>query len=318
MNVFESIYQAVKLIPRGRVTTYGEIAKFVGINNPRIVGYALHVNPEPYITPCHRVVNKKGELAKAFAFGGVNVQASLLIEEGVEVTNGLVDMDEYFYSFKELQMDYKAVIFDLDGTLLDTLDDLANGVNYAMEKFSFPKFTKSEVRQMVGHGIRNLVYSALPTDKKDMLDTVLPVFREYYSAHSKDKTAPYDGIIELLKKLKQKGIKTAILSNKFDGAVKSLSKEYFGDLIDLPLGEGNGIKVKPDPEGMNYVFDTLGVNKDNSLYVGDSETDVVTGLGVGVKTIAVTWGFRDREVLVSAGATDFANTVEELEKIILG
>lgn len=215
-------------------------------------------------------------------------------------------------------MKYKAIIFDLDGTLLNTIDDLADGLNYAMREFSFPTYPISQVRLMVGHGVRNLVYTALPDDKKDMLETVLPVFKAYYGAHSNVKTAPYDGILDFLKKVKEKGIKTAILSNKFDGAVKALSKDYFGDLIDLPLGEGNGIKVKPDPEGMNYVFSKLGVKKEECLYVGDSETDVETGLNVGVDTVAVTWGFRDKDVLEKAGATIFADTVSEVEKILLG
>ena len=215
-------------------------------------------------------------------------------------------------------MKYEAVIFDLDGTLLNTIDDLADGVNYAMREFGFPTHSVDRVRQMVGNGVLNLVKRALPDDKKDMLDIVLPVFKEYYSAHSKDKTAPYAGVVELLQKIKQKGLKTAILSNKFDGAVKALSKEYFGDLIDLPIGEGNGVKVKPNPEGMNHVLSVFGLDKSKCLYVGDSEVDVETGLGVEIDFAIVTWGFRDKDVLSSAGATVFADNVKELEEIIFG
>lgn len=317
MNVFERVYDAVSLIPKGKVTTYGAIARFIGIRNARIVGYALHVNPKPYVIPCHRVVNAKGELSKAFAFGGENVQCSLLIDEGVQVVDGKVDLAEYFCFPKENIMKYDLVIFDLDGTLLNTIDDLADGVNYAMREFSFPTHSVDKVKKMVGNGVRNLITRALPDDKKDMIDIVLPVFKEYYSAHSNDKTAPYAGIVELLQKIKANGMKTAILSNKFDGAVKALSKEYFGDLIDLPMGEGKGIKVKPDPEGMNFVLEYFDVNKSRCLYVGDSEVDVVTALGVDIDYAIVTWGFRDRDVLENAGATVFADSVDELEKIIL-
>ena len=129
-----------------------------------------------------------------------------------------------------------------------------------------------------------------------------------------DSLLGYHG--EMVQKIKANGIKTAILSNKFDGAVKALSKEYFGDLIDLPLGEGNGIKVKPDPDGMNYVLDTFGIDKSRCLYVGDSEVDVVTALGVDIDFAVVTWGFRDKDVLKSAGATLFVDTTEQLEKVI--
>jgi phosphoglycolate phosphatase len=263
------------------------------------------------------VVNRFGELTKAFAFGGMDVQAELLRAEGVEVVGGRVELEKYFSPIEEISMKYKAVIFDLDGTLLDTIEDLAGGVNYAMRCFNFPEYSVEEVRSFVGNGVRNLILRALPESKKDMIDTVLPVFKEYYGAHSKDKTAPYEGIIELLVALKQKGVKTAILSNKFDGAVKALAEEYFPGLIDYALGEGNGVKVKPDPEGMNHVFEVLGVKKEESLYIGDSEVDVVTAIGVGVDLVAVSWGFRDKEVLLEHGATVVADSVRELHDMLV-
>ncbi len=214
-------------------------------------------------------------------------------------------------------MKIKTVIFDLDGTLLNTLDDLSDGVNYTLRKFGFKQRTIEEVRAFVGNGVKNLILRALPEDKKDMLDKCLPVFKEYYGEHNAVKTAPYEGIIELLTRLKEKGIRTAIVSNKYDLAVKQLQESTFGGLIDFALGEGNGIKVKPDPEGIYYAMDKIGATKDSCVYVGDSEVDVITARGAGLKCITVTWGFRDEQTLRALSPDMIARSVEELEKLIL-
>lgn len=213
-------------------------------------------------------------------------------------------------------MKFKAVIFDLDGTLLNTLDDLADGVNYALRQFGYAERTIEEVRVFVGNGVRNLIYRALPDDKKDMLDTVLPVFKTYYGAHSAVKTAPYIGIMDVLEVLKEKNIRTAIVSNKFDLAVKELSKKTFKGLIDFALGEGNGIATKPAPDGIYAAIKELQVDPKDCVYVGDSEVDIVTARNAGLPCISVTWGFRDEELLRSLGAEYVAHDTQELLEII--
>lgn len=215
-------------------------------------------------------------------------------------------------------MKFKTVIFDLDGTLLNTLDDLADGVNYTLRYFGYAERTIDEVRAFVGNGVRNLIIRALPDDKKDLVDTVLPVFKEYYGAHSSVKTAPYKGILDLLKMLKEKGVSTAIVSNKYDLAVKELSKNTFKGLIDFALGEGNGIGIKPAPDGIYAAIKELNANLDDCVYVGDSEVDVLTAHNAGLPCISVTWGFRDEELLVSLGSEYVVHNTEELLNLILG
>ena len=210
-------------------------------------------------------------------------------------------------------MRYKAVIFDLDGTVLSTLDDLADSVNYALRTNGLPERTETEVRGFVGNGIRRLIESSVPSGcDATIVDRVLATFSDYYGKHSADKTHPYDGVIEMMTHLKGEGVKIAVLSNKADWAVSGLCKRYFGGLVEYSMGEIQGIPRKPSPEGVLVMLEKLGVAADDCVYVGDSEVDVVTARNAGMDCIAVDWGFRDRCQLVDAGASVIVSSPDEL------
>ena len=205
----------------------------------------------------------------------------------------------------------KTILFDLDGTLLDTLQDLADSVRYAFRATNLPEPENKAVRKALGNGARNLIETLLPEGKKDLIDETLAVFRAYYQTHSHIKTCPYDGIPALLEKLTADGYKMGVVSNKPDSAVKVLGETYFS-ILPLHLGEREGIKRKPNPDPIEFALKELGGKKENCLYVGDSEVDVKTGENTGIPCIAVTWGFRDRDVLEEAGAKILVDTAEEL------
>ncbi|MBR4288745.1 MAG: HAD family hydrolase [Clostridia bacterium] len=209
----------------------------------------------------------------------------------------------------------KAVFFDLDGTLLDTLSDLACATNYSLEKLGFPRRSVKEIRAFVGNGIGRLLTLALPEDKKDAIDKILPTFREYYGSHSEISTCPYEGILSLLDRLKAEGYVLAVISNKPDSALQPLVKKYF-PFIEFAVGEREGIRRKPFPDSIEEALLHLGVNKNEVLYVGDSEVDVETAANAKIPCIAVTWGFRDRDELIAGGAAHLADTVDELYKLI--
>ena len=211
----------------------------------------------------------------------------------------------------------KAVIFDLDGTLLNTATDLANAVNYALDKHGKKTYSVPEVVKMVGHGVKNLISSALGSDDEEFVSEVLKDFKSYYGEHNADFTTAYDGVIDMLKTLKQNGIKTAIASNKYDGAVKKLSNIYFGDLIDIALGECENVARKPCPDMLNNALSYLGVNATDCVYVGDSDVDIITANNAGMDCVSVGWGFRDKAFLVQNGATVIAETVPQLTKTLL-
>lgn len=211
---------------------------------------------------------------------------------------------------------YKTIIFDLDGTLLDTLDDLTIATNAALQKFGFPLRTKEEVRAFVGNGIKKLIERALGAPMEG-LDEVLEEFKRYYTAHCADATKPYEGILPLLKELKRRGVQTAVLSNKADFAVKKLAQEYFDGLLLAAVGEneGAGIRKKPAPDSLFAVMKQLNASAETTLYVGDSEVDIETAKNAGVACLCVTWGFRDREFLEAKGGALFVNRpMEILEK----
>ena len=209
------------------------------------------------------------------------------------------------------------VIFDLDGTLMNTLDDICDSTNYALASFGFPSRTLSEVRAFVGNGIRLLIERAVPPNtEKEKVDEVFSCFKSYYLSHSKIKTAPYPGIIDLLKTLKERGYKIAIVSNKIQEGVSELSEEYFAGLIDIAIGERAGYKTKPDPDLVNIAIDTLKIDKKDAVYIGDSDVDVLTAKNSDLDMIAVTWGFRDRAFLESHGATTFINTPSQLLSLL--
>ena len=213
---------------------------------------------------------------------------------------------------------YKAIIFDLDGTLLDTLDDLTAAVNYALQKKNLPLRTREEVRSFVGNGILKLMERSAGADNIALAPDLLQQFKGYYASHCADETKPYDGVMKLLESLKNKGVYTAVVSNKADFAVKKLADFYFKDLLNLAVGENEekGIKRKPDPASLIAVIDELGVEKTETVYIGDSEVDIQTAKNAGVDCISVSWGFKNREFLEKNGALCLVNSVEELQKFL--
>lgn len=216
-------------------------------------------------------------------------------------------------------MRYDSVIFDLDGTLLNTLDDLAAAVNYALTRKGYPARTVQEVCRFVGNGVEKLVRRAVPadTDEAEILDT-LSVFKGYYAQHNNDVTAPYPGISELLAALKAQGVRMAIVSNKNDPNVKALARMYFPDTITLAVGEGNGVRPKPCPDSVLHVMNQWQSTPVRTLYVGDSDVDIQTARNAGVDCASVCWGFRPEEELRQSGATLLIHTAEELLECIRG
>lgn len=209
----------------------------------------------------------------------------------------------------------KAVIFDLDGTLLNTLDGLADSTNYALSKFGYPTRTIEEVRQFVGNGVAKLIERAIPEGKNNSnFEKCLSVFKENYAQNMYNKTAPYNGIIEMLSNLKSKGIKIAVVSNKFDLAVKELCKKYFEEFIDFAAGENEaqGIKKKPAPDTVISVLNEFNFAPEDAVYVGDSDVDIMTAKNSKMPCISVTWGFRDKKFLLENGATILINAPSEI------
>lgn len=212
---------------------------------------------------------------------------------------------------------YRLVIFDLDGTLLDTLDDLTDSVNFALNSEGFPKRSRDEIRSFVGNGIRRLIDSSLPENTdEEAAERVFSLFKEYYAMHNADKTRPYDGILPLLDELKKRGVRLALVSNKADFAVKALAERYFNGTFDAVLGERENIPRKPDPASVNEVLRLLSAKKEDAVYVGDSDVDILTAKNAELDCICVTWGFRDKEYLKECGGALFADTAHELMKII--
>ena len=209
----------------------------------------------------------------------------------------------------------KIVIFDLDGTLLNTLDDLADSTNYALSKFGYPTRTIEEVRQFVGNGVAKLIERAIPDGKNNSnFEKCLSIFKENYAQNMYNKTAPYNGIIEMLSNLKSKEIKIAVVSNKFDLAVKELCKIYFDKYIDFAAGENEaqGINKKPAPDTVISVLTEFNFAPEDAVYVGDSDVDIMTAKNSHMPCISVTWGFRDEKFLLKSGATILINAPSEI------
>ena len=215
---------------------------------------------------------------------------------------------------------YDTVIFDLDGTLLNTLDDLAGAVNYALEKMGWPLRTTDEVRGFVGNGVKLLIDRAAPRDSAaEELGRCLELFKARYKVHMTDKTAPYPGIPAMLDALRAGGCKLAVCSNKFDAAVKALAQDFFPGALDAAAGENEagGIPKKPHPAMVRAIMDSLGSAPDRTVYVGDADTDIETARNGGIKCISVTWGFRDERFLREHGAQTLVHTPEELAGLII-
>ena len=210
---------------------------------------------------------------------------------------------------------YSTYIFDLDGTLLDTLGDLSASVNYALRTCDMPEHSIEDVRRFVGNGVRLLMERAVPDGASNpRFDEAFSAFRQHYMAHSLDTTRPYDGIPEMLVALKAKGCHTAVVSNKFYAATQELCRHFFADTIDVAIGEheAEGIRKKPAPDTVNEAFRQLGVGKDQAVYVGDSDVDIQTAKNSGLPCINVLWGFRDRDFLQKNGAETFISAPSEL------
>ena len=212
----------------------------------------------------------------------------------------------------------KMVIFDLDGTLLDTLDDLCNSVNYSLRTNNFPERSLAEVRTFVGNGIRLLIERSVPEGtSKELIDKTFECFKTYYAVHCNDKTKTYPGVMDMLKELKKNGYKIAVLSNKAQYAVTKLCDIYFNNLLDDAVGARENVAKKPSHDALYICAENNNINLNNVIYVGDSDVDVATANNAGVKGIAVTWGFRSRELLIKCGAENLADNTDELLQILL-
>lgn len=214
-------------------------------------------------------------------------------------------------------MKYDTIIFDLDGTLLNTLDDLAASVNYALKESGMPERSLSEVRRFVGNGVRVLMERAVPHGTgPDKTEAALEIFKSHYAKNSRNLTAPYKGVADMLYRLKKAGYKMAIVSNKIDFAVKDLRDEFFDGIIDIAVGNSEDLKTKPAPDMVYKAVRELNSDIERSVYIGDSDVDLKTAENAGMDCISVGWGFRDREELIQSGARIIADTPEELERYI--
>ncbi len=212
---------------------------------------------------------------------------------------------------------YSSVIFDLDGTLLDTLGDLHAAVNYALREFSFTERSLDEVRRFIGNGVVKLMERSTPDGIDAETQTAcLDVFRGYYLEHMRDMTAPYEGVTELMAELKGKDIKIAVVSNKLHQAVKELCEDYFPGLIDEAIGVSEEAERKPNPVNVIKALSHFSADSCSAVYIGDSEVDVQTAHNADLKCIGVTWGFRTKDELLEAGAEFIADNCSQVREII--
>lgn len=213
---------------------------------------------------------------------------------------------------------YKAVLFDMDGTVLDTVGDLTDAINVALETFGFPKRTSEEVKRFLGKGPAHFVNCAVPegTDEATR-QKVLSFYEPYYDSHCQIKTAPYPGIMELMNALKSRGIKLAVISNKQEPAVKALARQHFAGLLELAVGTNARIHCKPDPSAVLAAMEALGVEKGETLYVGDMDVDLNTARNAGIDCVCVSWGFLGRARLEALGAEHIVDSAQELSDFLL-
>ncbi|MCC8104203.1 MAG: HAD-IA family hydrolase [Clostridiales bacterium] len=214
-------------------------------------------------------------------------------------------------------MGYHLAIFDLDGTILDTLDDLKTSLNFALRQSSLPERSREEVRHFVGNGIRKLIErSVQPNTSPEQTDQVFEDFSRHYKLHCADQTRAYRGIPEMLAALKNTGLKTAVISNKADYAVQDLCRHYFAGQFDWVTGEKPGIRKKPMPDSVYMVLEQLKTDRKDAIYIGDSEVDIQTAGNVGIDSILVSWGFREKDFLYQCGAERVIDDPQELFSII--
>ena len=219
---------------------------------------------------------------------------------------------------------YKLAIFDMDGTILNTIDDLADSCNVICEKYGYPLHTVEEIKYMVGNGIPKLMRRALPADiAEDQFQKVLAEYIEYYGAHCDIKTRPYEGVVECIRSLRAAGVKVAVNTNKVQAAAEELCDQYFPGVFDVISGSRPGIPPKPDPTGLYEILKEVGMTKEEACtpgtacFIGDSDVDLKTGVDSGLDFIGVDWGFRGRAFLQEHGASLVVDNTEELEKLIL-
>ncbi len=211
----------------------------------------------------------------------------------------------------------KAIVFDLDGTLLDTLTDLAASTNYALRSCGMPEHSIDDVRRFVGNGVRMLMTRAVPDGESNpRFDEAFSVFRQHYMQHCLDTTCPYPGIMEALARLKEKGMMLAIVSNKMQAATEELRLHFFSQYIDVAIGESAAIRKKPAPDTVNEALRHLGISHDEAIYVGDSDVDIDTARAAMMPCASVLWGFRDRQFLLNHGATRLLSSPEELLSLV--
>ena len=254
-----------------------------------------------------------GKAGDYLAVRGNDIRDVYMIDKNV-FESGYILEEEYLSKDAD---EGKAVIFDLDGTLLDTLEDLKNAVNAALVHCDMPERTLDEVRAFVGNGIRNLMLRAVPQGEKNPdFEKAFAFFQEYYAAHYKDYTAPYEGVLCLMKELAVRGIRMAIVSNKVDSAVKELDKEYFAEYTQAAFGEMEGVARKPAADLVEKALKELGTTKENTIYVGDSDVDILTAKNAGLKCVSVTWGFRDEAFLKEHGADVLIDYPQQLLELI--
>jgi HAD hydrolase, family IA, variant 3 len=214
---------------------------------------------------------------------------------------------------KRMIREYDTYIFDLDGTLLDTLTDLAASCNYALLQHGMAQRTIDEVRMFVGNGVKKLMERAIPDGLANpQFDEVYQCFRQHYLKHGLDHTAPYPGVLPMLAELKRRNKKIAVVSNKFYRATEELCKHFFDQYVEVAIGEREGIKKKPAPDTVLEALAQLGVTGDNAVYIGDSDVDIATANNCQMPCISVLWGFRDKDFLLRSGATTLIKTPEEL------
>lgn len=210
---------------------------------------------------------------------------------------------------------YNTYIFDLDGTLLSSLADLAASCNYALRTNGMPERTLDEVRRFVGNGVKKLMERATPNGLQNPLfDKTLADFRQHYMKHNLDTTCPYEGVMPMLEELQRRGKKVAVVSNKFYAATQELCHHFFGDLVTVAIGEREDIRKKPAPDTVIEALRQLNATAEESVYIGDSDVDIDTARNAGMPCISVLWGFRDKEFLIEHGATTLVATPQEILK----
>lgn len=214
----------------------------------------------------------------------------------------------------EVQFNYDTYVFDLDGTLLSTLGDLAASCNHALRANGMPERTIDAVRRFVGNGVKKLMERSIPGGLDNPLfEKTFADFRQHYMHHNLDTTCPYPGVMEMLVSLRSRGKKVAVVSNKFYAATQALCKHFFGDLVDVAIGEREGIRKKPAPDTVNEALAQMNVGKERAVYIGDSDVDIMTANNCGMPCISVLWGFRDYDFLVEHGATIFVTSPLQLK-----